>query len=303
MIRKTIILLIFAQMILLSMAIFFSQPVVAQSGEPTVNIALLEQSTAADVGPGDTGECKFNGVVSVTMNKATRVIVNLSAEDTWDSAVVSPPSIEFTRNGDKKFVVMVWAPLGANFTDTGLVTVFGNWTASPGNYSGKANPISGAAGRIDIHQFFDFNLSSPKSYFEAKQGNMIALTLTIHNLGNFMDTFSIEILNDEELNKKNIEVILTQSLIEILQKPANESLCIKIRILNDAKTGEHDIKVQVTSHKGIEEGVPAQIYIFTVKVTRGTGPSSIPTGLELASILCLVLLIGWTIGRKKSREI
>jgi hypothetical protein len=275
----------------------------AQEGAPTVNVALIETSNTADVGPDDTGESQFNGVVSVAMDQAKRVIVNLSAEDTWNSAIISPNTLEFSSNGDKQFVVKVYAALGSNFTEPGLLTVYGNWTGSPGNFSGKANPEQGAVGRIDINQFHNFSLSSPKTNFESTQGSQIVCTLVIYNLGNFMDTFSLDIKNYEELSKKNIEVVLTQSNIEILQKPANESLDIQVTIPNDAKIGEHDIKVKVVSDKGVREGIPEQVFTFKVKVTKGKGtsssPSPIPSGFESVSVIFSLMIFIWISKRKR----
>jgi hypothetical protein len=301
MIKKTIVSLILAQMIILSLAMFFCQPVSGQEGAPTVNFAFTEQSNTADVGPSDTGEVQFNGVVSVDINEATKVIVNIFADDTWNSSVVKPKILEFTGNGEKQFNVSVWVPLGTSFTENGLLTILGNWTASPGNYSSSAHPIQGAVARIDINQFYNFNLTSSKDYLESSPGGQLVFTLTIHNLGNWMDTFSIEILNEEELNKKGFEVILTQSNIEISEKPGEEK--IRIQVKTPMKSGEHEIKVQVKSDKGIMEGLAAQNYTFKVKVAKSSGASPIPTGLEFASVLLIALLIGWIIERRKFRKI
>jgi hypothetical protein len=235
---------------------------------PTVNIALTEQSKVAHVGPGDNGTVTFTGVVSVTMNQLTRVVVSLTSEDTWDSSVVSPSSIMFTSNGDKPFGVSVTAPPGTSFSNTGTVTVLGRWSMYPGGLSGPANPQQGAVGRIDIAQYFKFSIDSEQSYQEAKPGADLRFDLNVNNEGNWMDTFSIELTNDNDLLKIGINCKLIQSNIELLEK-ANETICINIETpAGKDKFGTYRINVKVQSDNGLSQGVPPQSFDFTLKLTN-----------------------------------
>ena len=305
-------------------------------GLPTVSIALTEQSKVAHVGPGDNGTVTFSGIVSVTMNQATRVVVSLTAEDTWDSAVVSPSSILFESNGEKSFTVSVTAPPGTSFTNTGTVTVTARWSMYPGGLTGPANPQQGAVGRIDIAQYFKFSIGSEQSYQEAKPGAKIRYDLNINNEGNWIDTFSVEITNDNDLIKNGLDCSLTQSNVEIMEK-ANETVSVNLETTSGNKNlGTYKIQVKVWSDKGINEGVPSQTLDFTLKLTNNpkydpsvyspdldqdtdtnldaaqgdAGPQDgllTPTNLRLFLILIIIvvlglILLGWRMrGNKRIR--
>ena len=51
---------------MLFLSVFILQSTSSASALPTVAISLTEVSQTAHVGPGDTGEVSFNGMVSVT---------------------------------------------------------------------------------------------------------------------------------------------------------------------------------------------------------------------------------------------
>ena len=277
----------------------FSEEAEAVQGMPTVNIALTEQSKVANVGPGETGVVTFTGIISVTLNQATRVVVSLIAEDTWGSAVASPSSVLFSANGDRPFGVSVRARPRESFTNMGTVVVLGRWTMYPGALSGPANPPQGAVGRVDINQFFKFTLKSPKAFIETSPGSQIVYTLTIQNRGNFMDTFSIDITNYDKLSKKHFEVVLTQSNIEILENPAEENIRIQVNTPLDwtvYKVEYSSIKVLVTSDKGVAEGIPPQTFTFVVR-EKGFYIPGFDSSIMLFSLL--FILIFFSYGYKK----
>jgi hypothetical protein len=277
----------------------FSEEAEAVQGMPTVNIALTEQSKVANVGPGETGVVTFTGVISVTLNQATRVVVSLTAEDTWGTAVASPSSVLFSANGDKPFGVSVRARPRESFTNTGTVTVIGRWSMYPGGLSGPANPQQGAVGRVDINQFFKFTLKSPKAFIETSPGSQIVYTLTIQNRGNFMDTFSVDVTNYDKLSKKHFEVVLTQSNIEILENPAEENIRIQVNTPLDwtvYKVEYSSIKVQVTSDKGVAEGIPPQTFTFVVR-EKGFYIPGFDSSVMLFSLM--FILIFFSYGYKK----
>lgn len=273
----------------------FTDDAEAVQGMPTVNIALTEQSKTANVGPGDTGVVSFTGVISVTLNQATRVVVSLTAEDTWGTAVVSPSSILFSANGDKPFGVSVKARPRESFTNTGTVTVTGRWAMYPGGLSGPANPQQGAVGRIDVNQFFKFTLKSEKAFMEVSPGSQLVYTLTIQNRGNFMDTFSIDITNDERLNKNDFTVILTQSNIEILENPGEDKIRIQVNTPLDwtlYKVEYTSIKVQVTSDKGVNEGIPPQQFTYVVR-EKGWYIPGFESTLVMFSFLFIMIFVAY----------
>ncbi len=253
---------------MLFLSVFILQSTSSASALPTVAISLTEVSQTAHVGPGDTGEVSFNGMVSVTLNPMTRVVVSLAAEDTWGSSVVSPETLLFTEDGTQGFVVNVTVPLGTSFTNSGMVTVTARWTMYPGTIGGSAEPVDGAQGRIEIAQYFQFSLNSKLLYLETAPGNEVEFELDITNEGNFFDTFSIEITNDYKLNLYGFQTALSSSNVEIPEKE-NETIKILLRTpTSESSLGEYEIQVKVWSDKGLDEEIQPQSITFDLKVTK-----------------------------------
>lgn len=264
------------------------QPVSGIQGLPTVKIALTEPSKTAHVGPGDTGKVVFSGMVRVTLNQATRVVVSLDADDTWDSAVVSPESLLFSANGEQPFTVNVTAPPRESFSTIGSVTVTGQWVMYPGGLTGPAKPPDGVDGRINIAQFYDFELISPKTLIETSPGEQVEFKLVVQNNGNGMDVFSIDVQNLNELNNKGFQVTLSQVNMEVLENPAEDIITIVVNVPSSASSlGNNDIKIEVSSVNGASENVPTQTFTFVVRVPN----ESIVATTEFSFIIVIIVLI------------
>ncbi len=315
--RNKFIYLTWIKIILIILILFanLSQFTMAQDGEPTVNVALTEQNNTADVGPGDSGVVTFTGIVSVSLNQATRVIVNLSAVDTWNSAIVTPNSLVFTASAEKPITVSVYAPLETSFNDNGMVTVTGTWTSYPGEFTGSVNPRSGAVARIDINQFHKFSIENQVLSQEVIPGSEVQFELIINNEGNYIDTFTIDLLNSEELTAKGIDVEITQAVVEIPEK-GNETIIISIKTNKNVKQGDNLIQLRVITEKGIYEGIPQQNLTYKLKIKKdpkdyadsaipnlGNMPSEpfeIVLFLLLVSVIGILLIVYWV--KKRIKE-
>ncbi len=265
--KKLSTMLIWGQLIVAVVLIMSAIPQNAGGvqGLPVVSIALTEPSKEAHIGPGENGTVTFGGIVSVTMNQLTRVVVSLSAEDTWNSAVVEPSSLLFTANGDQPFSVSVRAAPGESCNTVGTVTVTGRWTMYPGGLSG---PTSSAEGRINIAQYFKFSIDSDNELVETTPGAEAMLKLNINNEGNGRDIFSIELDNFNEISANGIRLDLTISQIEILEF-STESIEIMVETPSGQRAlGTHEIRVKVWSEKCLQEGIPEKFFTFNLKVSE-----------------------------------
>jgi hypothetical protein len=303
--RLGILLMIIFSSLTMFTNVFTDDAEAAAQGLPTVSISLTDQSRAASVGPGELGTVTFNGIVQVAQNQATRVVVSLAAEDTWGSAVVSPSTLLFTQDGSQPYSVSVRARPRESFNTIGIVTVTGRWRMYPGTLGGAAEPASGATGRIDISQFFKFTLKSEKAFIETSPGSQVAFTLIIQNRGNFMDTFSIDILNEDKLNKKDFSVILTQPTIEILET-GEDNVRLQVNTPLDwtlYKVEYTTIKMQVSSDRGVPEGVAPQVLRFVVR-EKGFYIPGFDTTVMMFSMLFLIIFISYgykTYGRPRRK--
>jgi hypothetical protein len=129
-------------------------------------IGLDQPTQTADVSPGSLGTVEFSGTVSVSMNGATTAIVTIIAEDTWGTAKVEPPALQFsnTDSGSKVFRVSVKVPTHTSTSDHGQVRIFGRMVKYPSGEIGTVQPRDGVVGRIDIEPYYDFETYYPSKY-------------------------------------------------------------------------------------------------------------------------------------------
>jgi hypothetical protein len=255
---------------------------------PTVVLALTESNKTAHVAPGDTGVVTFSGIVTVTCNPLTRVVVSLAAEDTWGSAEVDPSSILFSSSGEQPFGVSVRARERESTKNTGIVTVIGRWTMYPGSLTGPAQPQEGVQGRINIAQFFKFTTKSPKAFIETKPGENVDFQLIICNTGNGMDEFSVTVLNSDDLSNQGFKISLSESQISIPENPAEGTINISVDISSSVSViGYHKLEVEVKSLNSDESGDGPVVQNFVIKIPE----ENIATTIEFSVIIIIIILV------------
>jgi hypothetical protein len=223
---------------------------------PTISTLGLDQPTqTADVSPGSLGTVEFSGTVSCELNSATTAIVTLTAEDTWGTAVVTPEAIQFSSSdrSDKVFRVSVQAPLGISSSIVGQVIVKGSIVYYPSNLKGTVQPRDGIVGRIDIEPYYDFKLKCFDKYIESIPNYNEVFNIHLLNLGNHIDTFHINIENDDELKKKGLDVHSIFKVLNIREKE-ERVVMVKIKTPNGFNVyGLHEINISAYSQLYLEE--------------------------------------------------
>ncbi len=235
---------------------------------PTVSLSLQEASQTAHVGPGDTGEVTFEGVVSVTCNPLTRVVVSLTVEDTWGSSVVSPASLLFSVSGEKSFTVSVRAPEGESCYTCGTVTVTGRWAMYP---SGISGPCNSAIGRIDIAHYHNLLLSSLNSYTQTAHGSSVTFELAIENEGNGNESLTFMVNNIENLTANGLQASIDSTNLEI---PQNQKKAVNIYVNTFTGTtgGTHEIIIGIFPEIWEGEEEVSFEYIFIVELPYTSSP-------------------------------
>ncbi len=278
---------------------------------PKVTITLLQTGKTAKVSPGDSRIVEFDGIVYAEFppyynNPAATINVSLAAEDTWGSCKLVPNYIIFHESGEQQFNVTVTAPPNLRWTDWGTFTVTGSWIMDPGGFYGIARPLGGVHGRIYIAEYYNFSLSSPKSTIKTKPGEGAHFELQIENEGNSLSTFTIEVYNDEAINKRCHTIVLTQSRVEVLPNDT-KTIGIDVNVGDRIKSlGKQEILVKVVSDKGINEGVEPQVITYELDVPH----EYLPYTNEFSYfILVIVIVILFTISslwqwraRKKEKK-
>jgi hypothetical protein len=283
----------------------------AEASSIDVKLSLETQSKTAQVAPGDSGIATFNGSVTVKLpdgynNPAAFINVTLYAEDSWNSCILEPEFIIFHNSGEKRFCVKVFVPINESRYATGRVTVMGTWEMDPGGFYGKVRPSGGVDGRINVAQFYNVSLSSPKPIIEVKPGEVFEFELIIKNEGNGLDMFTVDIINERELNEKCTTLLLSKRNSQI---PSNHTETVKIKVFTGEQMdilGEHDIKVSVCSEKGLNEGVEPQVFTFTLKVPEkyllNTTDFSFLIVVIIIIIIAIILSVWWRRRKRKFKD-
>jgi hypothetical protein len=242
-------------------------------GAPVVTIKFDEgeEEQIADVRPGEHGTVVFTGTVEARIPAGSNVqdvIVNLEGSvDVGWSVTLNPDVVQVDPGGEAHFQATVQVPPETSYYIQATLTVSGTAQSYPG--AGTYN-VQGTTGTIRIEQFYKFSLSCEQPVAETKIGTRATYELKIHNEGNGRDTFSINVVNDNELYKRGITTSLSSKMIDINEKEI-QKINIRAEVDNNKQNiGTHTISVEVYSdqQKEVEGTTFSQRYDLSLKVVE-----------------------------------
>ncbi len=260
--------------------------------DPSVNMTLRKDTQIAEsryLGleyPTEVMYAQFQGIITVDFNEATRVIVELSATDTWSTAQVSPTYVLFTKPEEKGFGVTIEVPKNEKYQSQGTVTINGIWSVSPSGLSGSIEPVEG---RIIVGQFCNFSISSTDCKPTAKVGSESKFKLNIKNEGNYYDSFQIKIKNMDDLENISMDVGLNPANVEINQG-CSESITIYVKPNKDITLLKPEIEIEVISNNGTPKGLKPKTYKFELSIEKEESSFKVSVPL-LAIIVGLIIFI------------
>jgi hypothetical protein len=196
-------------------------------------------------------------------------VVTLTSEDTWNSSVVVPSSLQFSSSdrGDKAFEVSVQAPLGTSRNTVGQVVVTGRVVMYPGSVYGTCQPSDGVVGRIDIAPYYEFVVYTNEDLIQTRPGKTVKGDFTIKNNGNISDTYEVSIPNENQLYNKGIQVTLENEKIDIEEKEEKRVDFTIITSKDAAKYETYLINFNIASILGgVEHGCPEQSITIELKI-------------------------------------
>jgi hypothetical protein len=276
---------------LLFAPLYHSQPIIAAPPEqamiPRVTIALHDENKTAHVGPGDPCYVMFNGTVSVIFSSASSIEVTIGSIDDFGYSDISPETFVFSTSGEESFTVIFLVKPGESCKNNGSVTIIGYWRWYHSSIIHMASPEEGITRSIDIAQYFEFFLSGMTGTTRMLPGEEEKFNLAITNKGNGDDVVVAEIINQEELTNKGFEVSLSESRLEL---PEHGTVNVKITIRTPSgigSIGHHDMKIRVSSEKGLSENEPPKTITFDIDIPE----DSITSTTEFYFIIVIVLVV------------
>jgi hypothetical protein len=212
---------------------------------PVLTLSLTPTQLMSKVTNSQNGPVMFGGNATVEKlsGSVERVTVTLAASCIWP-AIISPSTMVFTAsNRPQAFFVTVVVPPKTSSQEVGTLIVSGTAKAP-----GLSIVTASANAVITVGQFYKLSIGSDTPLREVGPGDITYNTINIYNEGNGLDSFELEVSNSKELIKKDFNVIIERTSIDVKQ---DEYAQIKITIQTPQKW-----------HIYIKE-----IHIITVKVT------------------------------------
>jgi hypothetical protein len=181
---------------------------------PVLTLSLTPTQLQSRVTNSQNGPVMFGGNATVEKfsGNVERVTVTLSASCIWP-AIVSPSTMVFTQSGrSQPFYVTVVVPPKTSSLEVGTLIVSGTAKA-PGMpvVTATANAV------VTVAQYFKLSIGADTPLREVKPGDITYNTINIYNEGNGLDSFEIEISNQKDLLKKEFNVIIERTSIDIKQ--------------------------------------------------------------------------------------
>jgi hypothetical protein len=267
-----------------------------------VTLTLLNHETFADVGPGDDCQATIDGVASINYVGPSRTIVTFHCTDTWGKAHVEPINIEFSpmEPDDKPFTIFISIPKQIPCTMVGMVEVYGTFDTYQGNELGYSNTVTGT---IKVNQYHCFTtLVMNDKYKRTSPGEAVEFDLKVQNTGNGMDTYSIQVLNEDELESEDYVVTMSQRSFDI-SKFSEEVIKITVTPPKGLDTGgKQDIKLAVTCEGNNGNGTLTEFETLTVNVEfeRWVFVSVYVIAPIILLVAIIVIFVFWR--RKKMRR-
>lgn len=244
----------------------------AISARPTLKIeSCTPEKAAVTVTPSSPGTASFTCTLVVTKPPAVGILV-VSVSGTTSalpgaSIVVSPMSIPFNTPASQQISVTVTIPQAAPVS-TGKASI-----TVTGTYPGASPTPATAEVPIQVTQYFRLSPRSEQAFVQFTPGAGTALQLDVDNRGNGMDSFSLEIVNLRELQKKNW--IVATSRVTLENVPSDEFDTVKITVQSPKPPITYEwgttlsIQVRLTSDNAkamaTEGTVPAaKDFVFTI---------------------------------------
>lgn len=177
-------------------------------GPDRLSITLDYDTAEADVGSSEKGTAVFTGNVTVDAIRGERIAVDLisSVSAGWVSAT-TPHEMVINDNDPHPFVVEVTVPENQPSDVVGNLTIEGR--AKGGGIVTTANVTATVTVKPYYRVMIDKEGSALK---EVPPGGKAEFILQVWNVGNAMDSYSLEVINNKELRDKGWDISINVTL-------------------------------------------------------------------------------------------
>jgi hypothetical protein len=176
----------------------------------------------------------------------------------------------------------------------GNVEVDGTWTMYPSTVSGDCDSVEG---RIEVRQFFDYEIKADTILKETTQGDDAKFSFNIKNAGNGNDMITMGIRNSEQLNDLAMGIRNSEQLNDLgfkvtlstsrfsLTPNQNEVMYVHVEAPDNKRIrGEYSIMIEIASETNSQS---ISELTFKVKVN----PKELISTEDVYLIIIIILII------------
>ncbi len=162
-----------------------------------LNVEITEGSVEATVSETSPGTATFHGTVTVQMPtlRGAQVTLTSSTDIGWVSSI-SPSTFTLDNGQTGSFTVTVVVPQGTPSTQAGNIVVNGRAVANGLQAMDEAQAL------ITVKAYFRVALDSARPKVETAPGGSARFSLRLTNAGNGIDSFALQLANQDELRKQ-----------------------------------------------------------------------------------------------------
>jgi len=211
----------------------------------------------------------FHGTVSAELvagKRVQKIVVSLYAtSDQGWSCVINPSQMTLNSGDTEPFTVVVTVPAGTKVNTVDTITVGGKGVAFPGIFQDIIEPIQGTI--VIVERYHRFALSTDIQFRDACTESNVNYNLTITNLGNCNDIFSLEVSNFNDLLISQLSVSLSTFTIDVPEKSSN-IVVVTVSVPNSDKClGSHDIVIKVKCDMDTSGDTAPQNFVFSLSIS------------------------------------
>jgi len=252
----------------------------------------LDYSTAeAVVSPSEKGTAVFTGNVTVDAIRGERIVVGLTSwvSAGWQSSCI-PSSLVINDNDPHPFVVNVTVP------ENERAAVIGNLTIEGQSRGGGIVTTANVTATITVKPYYRVMIDKEGSALrEVPPGGKAEFTLKVWNVGNAIDSYSLELTNNKELRDKGWDISINVTLTPKLDVGRFQLFMLTAKAPSDLAPYKNeptgiDIKASSTETGGtVSQSIQVRVVQKGVNATNTTAIVMIIAVVMTA----LVLLVIW----------
>ena len=272
-------ILVMGYILMILMSLWTTTPVKAvEDTLPDVSLHLDHAETEVDVNYGYTGIVNFTGTVHCDTDNidpdGEGVVVVLF----WDSkypTAISPMGLTFEPQGEKtkRFNVSLKVPNFQSSDEQIIVTINASFRMPPDQFYFVVEPVTEII-RPKPYMSISISPEYTPSILKSPPGDVVRYTLGIENYGNCMDTFHMDISENQSMISGKYRAIDERWKVVFshndftLGRAEELNVTVEVSVPDDASEGTYIIIVEVTSkgRDGYEESKVVRTWSTGVKV-------------------------------------